>query len=272
MSWQRIDENTYIDDTLVTCAEYQLFIDDMHEQGKHYQPDHWTSYQFSTGQAREPILGVRHSDVVAFCEWLTGRENNDWKYRLPDQAEVKTSSIKAVGKYPLGYWFGVSGQSALAWIGPIPSNPREIMIADLPWLNVGPTFIHSDAAIRYDDIRRELDNNRYNNPTLDQAIGKILNNARLRPLDLDWVAGYSSNLERVRDRSLDHVYVSHHIILPVFHLDLALEAVSALDRAIEGESDSILDLTFYIDICTLQQRIAGRSPAFEGIRLVKERK
>ena len=26
---QRIDENTYIDDTLVTCAEYQLFIDEM---------------------------------------------------------------------------------------------------------------------------------------------------------------------------------------------------------------------------------------------------
>lgn len=27
---QRIDENTFIDDTLVTCVEYQLIIDEMH--------------------------------------------------------------------------------------------------------------------------------------------------------------------------------------------------------------------------------------------------
>ena len=30
-------------------------------------------------------------------------------------------------------------------------------------------------------------------------------------------------------------------------------------------------LNAYIDILTLKERIAGRSPAFEGIRLVKER-
>jgi hypothetical protein len=61
MSWQRIDENIYIDDTLVTCVEYQLFVDEMREQGKYYQPDHWTSYQFPKGLARESILGVRRS-------------------------------------------------------------------------------------------------------------------------------------------------------------------------------------------------------------------
>src|SRR5215216_3807815 len=71
---QRIDENTYIDDTLVTCAEYQLFIDEMRDQGKYFQPDHWTLYQFPEGHAREPILGVRHSDAVMFSEWLTERE------------------------------------------------------------------------------------------------------------------------------------------------------------------------------------------------------
>jgi hypothetical protein len=59
MSWQRIDENTYIDDTLVTCAEYQLFVDEMREEGKYSQPDHWISYQFPGGKAKEPILGLR---------------------------------------------------------------------------------------------------------------------------------------------------------------------------------------------------------------------
>ena len=35
------------------------------------------------------------------------------------------------------------------------------------------------------------------------------------------------------------------------------------------DDDRILDI--FIDLYTLQERIAGRSPAFEGIRLVKER-
>src|SRR5512139_314318 len=86
---QRIDENTYIDDTLVTCAEYQLFIDEMREQGKYYQPDHWTSYQFLEGKAREPILGMRPSDAVAFCEWLTDHQNGEWNYRIPSSREGK---------------------------------------------------------------------------------------------------------------------------------------------------------------------------------------
>src|SRR5688500_16804826 len=104
MSWQRIDENTYIDDTLVTCAEYQLFIDEMREQRKYYQPDHWTTYQFPKGQAREPILGVRYSDAEAFCEWLTNRENGEWKYRLPSQQEAKDYLLTTFIQVPLGYW------------------------------------------------------------------------------------------------------------------------------------------------------------------------
>ena len=76
MSWQSIDENTYIDDTLVTCPEYQLFIDEMREQGKYYQPDHWTSYLFLKGHAREPISGMRKSDALAFCNWLTKRSSS----------------------------------------------------------------------------------------------------------------------------------------------------------------------------------------------------
>src|SRR5574339_91151 len=103
MTWQRIDENTYIDDTLVICAEYQLFIDEMREKGKYYQPDHWISYQFPKGSPREPILGARHSDAVAFCRWLTQRENREWNFRLPFQKESLTHQIKLVNQISLGY-------------------------------------------------------------------------------------------------------------------------------------------------------------------------
>jgi hypothetical protein len=64
MTWRRIDENIHVDDTLVTCTECQLFIDEMREQGKYYQP----SYQFPKGQAQIPILRVRLSDATSFCE------------------------------------------------------------------------------------------------------------------------------------------------------------------------------------------------------------
>lgn len=105
MSWQRIDEYTYIDDSLVTCAEYQLFIDEMREQGKYYQPDHWTSYQFPKGQAQAPILGVRYSDAVAFCDWLTQREGQELNYRLPISIEAKKTKL-VLDRHPgsICYW------------------------------------------------------------------------------------------------------------------------------------------------------------------------
>ena len=118
MTWQRIDENTYIDDTLVTCAEYQLFIDEMRDQGKYYQPDHWIGFRFPDGKAREPILGVRQADAVMFCEWLTNREAGEWKYRLPTQQEADTFHLKLIGTDWLGYWIE-SNQYAkyqFAWI------------------------------------------------------------------------------------------------------------------------------------------------------------
>jgi hypothetical protein len=105
MIWQRIDEDTYIDDTLVTCAEYQLFIDEMREQGEYCQPDHWTSYQFPSGQAQDPILGVRSSDAVKFCNWLNKRDNERWGFRIPTHIEAFQYSLAFPIRTKMGYWF-----------------------------------------------------------------------------------------------------------------------------------------------------------------------
>src|SRR5512145_3354714 len=104
MTWQRIDENTYIDNTLVTCAEYQLFIDEMREQGKYYQPDHWTSYEFLKGKAKEPVLGVRYSDALSFCAWMVEREDGEWSYRLPALIEADQYPLKYYFQIQIGYW------------------------------------------------------------------------------------------------------------------------------------------------------------------------
>jgi formylglycine-generating enzyme required for sulfatase activity len=108
---QRIDENTYIDDTLVTCAEYQLFIDEMRERAKYYQPDHWSSYQFPKGEAQAPIVGVRFSDAKTFCEWLTQREGGEWSFRPPAIGEAEKYKLTNPLHSPLGYWVaGTNGE------------------------------------------------------------------------------------------------------------------------------------------------------------------
>src|SRR5215217_6681552 len=120
MTWQRIDENTYIDDSLVTCAEYQLFIDEMREQKRYYQPDHWSSYEFPKGKAHEPVIGVRQLDAVAFCEWLSNRENEEWIYRLPSSNEAEDYKLRS-SPTKLGYWVQDTDSHAFgfAWISNI---------------------------------------------------------------------------------------------------------------------------------------------------------
>ncbi|NET59986.1 MAG: SUMF1/EgtB/PvdO family nonheme iron enzyme [Symploca sp. SIO2E6] len=86
----RIKENVEIDLSYITCAEYQLFIDEMREVGKNRQPDYWQDYRFPPGDVRKPITGVRVSDAEEFCAWLTQQQSIlGFRYRLPTLAEVE---------------------------------------------------------------------------------------------------------------------------------------------------------------------------------------
>ena len=121
----RIDENTYIDESLITCAEYQLFIDEMLMQGKYVQPYHWVSYQFPSGHGRHPILGVYASDAEAFCNWLSLSDTGEWHYRLPVSVEAKQFPIKDSSKTPVGYWIiGEEGKFQFTWIGNEPLDAK----------------------------------------------------------------------------------------------------------------------------------------------------
>ena len=82
-----IDDSRSIDTDLITCAEYQLFIDHMQSQNEYHQPDHWTTFHFPRGQALEPIVGVRYEDAKDFCQWLTQKQGQT--FRLPDIEESK---------------------------------------------------------------------------------------------------------------------------------------------------------------------------------------
>ena len=84
---QRIDEKREIDQTFISCAEYQLFLDEMRAEKKFRQPDHWTEFRFPKGSALQPIAGVRAQDAKEFCEWLSQKENK--KYRCPTLIEAQ---------------------------------------------------------------------------------------------------------------------------------------------------------------------------------------
>lgn len=84
----RIDDNTYIDETLISCAEYQLFVNEMRGQEKYVQPDHWNSFHYPSHQAHFPVLGVRVVDAKLFCEWLNNRIGENWKFRIPTSKEA----------------------------------------------------------------------------------------------------------------------------------------------------------------------------------------
>ena len=79
----QLDSETHIDTSLITCAEYQVFLDEQRARGLYLQPDHWKSYHFPSGQGNAPVLGVRSSDAIGFCAWLSQREPDPWLYRLP---------------------------------------------------------------------------------------------------------------------------------------------------------------------------------------------
>jgi energy-coupling factor transporter ATP-binding protein EcfA2 len=69
----RVDEDREVDASLVTAAEYQLFIDEQVQSGSRRYPDHWLRDRFPPGTAQDPVRGIRGQDAVAFCQWLTYR-------------------------------------------------------------------------------------------------------------------------------------------------------------------------------------------------------
>jgi hypothetical protein len=351
MTWQRIDENTYIDDTLVTCAEYQLFIDEMREQGKYFQPDHWTSYGFPKGTAKNPILGVRFSDAQMFCRWLTESRDGDWSYRLLDEEEAVKYPIKNFAhKLPVGYWVtGGEEEIVFRWSGEVSDNPRLLNILadeeidrvitksvrpldsglninngiayaidyDNPPLSESQTgsaniFLDTDEDRKKLNLISELD---FASPfdvefTLDTFqnivhekhsffVGSSKGDAYPKVPGLEHLWDFSKEevqtadflIERAKDRALvpDRSLALDQIIIldfirkhtganssikdgRVFFFDLMLDrAMLSAEYESNVGGPNIELLNVIIDLITLRERINGRSPAFEGIRLVKER-
>lgn len=132
----RLKGETYVDTSLVTCAEYQAFLDEQAEQGRYLQPDYWTSPRFLSGQGNKPALGVRSSDAEAFCTWLTERESGPWQYRLPKAGELEEEGIS--GKLPAGTGYWLKDGKGFVWARGVPTLSSNIFqeIANLPFFHM----------------------------------------------------------------------------------------------------------------------------------------
>jgi hypothetical protein len=278
MTWQRIDENTYIDDTLVTCAEYQLFIDEMHEQGKYHQPDHWISYQFPDGHPKEPIFGVRPSDARAFCDWLTKREASTWLFRLPTFYEARNYRLPVTTySSPFAYWlFDVNKYNQT-----IPFLERSIP------LKIGEFTFYitpKKSLEQYTDLIIKLAKNigvslvRDMVTVLAVGLGIALTGA----IDLDhdlafahahnWEIGFDRDLSKPLDYAIDRSRaLAHSLYQTYYNKDVSIKNILNLNSGVDSSLDFIFAVVLYVNILTLRERITGRSPAFEGIRLVRER-
>lgn len=235
-----LNEQTFIDTTLISNAEYRLFLNEQYRQGKYYQPDHWGGFTFPAGQGRQPALGMRRSDAQAFCVWLSERAEGIWRYRLPnekDLAQADQGMWKDLSQ-DTGYW--TEGEQRFVWSRGRPS----------PSLSMNFQAILTNALDRNLTLARA--------DTRDHA--RLLAQARARDLacELDRASAVTSVNVSNQFLTLALAYPDDHHPIPdlaasaneiyffTSHLDLARSGTNAwyltraLDRASTGTSTRAL--------------------------------
>lgn len=218
-SMYRIDDQREIDLTYVTCAEYQLFVDELKDMGFYLQPDHWTSQQHPAGQAQAPISGVRATDAQRFCEWLTWRKGDGLRFRLPRREEVLgfPAQLDSVSSW-------CQDGEAFALVGMSAKNEQLIreQLGKLPILGLSPALpIERDLNQRLDpdllsilDLKVDGDTARSLKAALDRILDLLANRAiglaavidpdvELARLLMRVAAGHSLGMANIERFSLD---------------------------------------------------------------------
>lgn len=301
----RIDEDTYVDTEYINHVEYQLFLDEKYALGESCVPDHWLSNTFPKGMGRLPIVGVRSSDAIAFCTWLTEHAANinlgNWRYRLPRQGEFVNFDQRDthVTNPPIGYWVqNVDNVFFESTVRSLPTCSKDRLEnyfagARRRVLSLAPvrTRTRADGRTRADTRARALDHafDHAYTLALDRVLDLDRNLALALTLDRTLVHVHNSvpDLARAIERTLDYdLYRTlHHTLnrsianrdalaprrndLRLVFLLIAGLLTEFNEKKYEQEITHALAL--YVDFVVLEERISGRLPAYEGIRIVKER-
>jgi NACHT domain/Sulfatase-modifying factor enzyme 1 len=232
----RIDDDHYIDNDLISCAEYQLFIDAHRAVGNYQQPDHWSGTHFPGGSARQPVLGVRPSDAVEFCRWLSECEGSEWSYQIPDRGvggQLPTNS---------GYWVGANGEAELCG-GASTEITLEMLKARLS--KDSNLVVHPRTRDVSSDLNRAfaaaVARTRAGNRDRDLAQARI----RARTSDLAFALDFARNF--TFDRDLDFGFIGarvrDHLLARnfTFDRDLDFDLAGARARAVARNLSLALD-------------------------------
>ncbi|MDX9990858.1 MAG: hypothetical protein RBS68_02305 [Anaerolineales bacterium] len=275
-NWIRIDDDTYIDDSLVTCAEYQLFINEMRAQGKYHQPDHWVDYHFSKGQAKNPILGVRGLDSVIFCEWLSQNDKN-WRYRIPN--DVEGNQFPGLGEIrnSLGYWVSKNSGFGFVWANLSDRDAKfneALVHTNLAVQVSGPEYIGPYSGQQLQDEYDELLHSNMSYGSHEEFRFSEIEIAFRQIAAQNYFKGLVDNLEHKLelyfDRSKPSQIRTYDLIKNEIKEIYELTKSFYYDSVGKPDYRSLKspDFTYLYD---LENRKTGTSPAFEGIRLVRER-
>ncbi len=101
----RVDEDVQIDQSYITFAEYQLYLDEKLGSQKSNPPQELNSYKrFRPGSAKKAITNISWESALGFCAWLSnktlsqGANNIDGQeiyfYRLLTTAEAESHKAK----------------------------------------------------------------------------------------------------------------------------------------------------------------------------------
>lgn len=149
---QRIDEKREIDRAFISCAEYQLFLDDIlgwefhkPKSWKDFYSGDWVTSHFSKGSALNPVFGVQSNDVEAFCLWLSQKTGE--KYRLPRTDEIADNLYTESDTVPPTIWTCTNNSLELFWFS---DNKKRDIVEKLKKISSLPIFLG--------DYRQYVDN------------------------------------------------------------------------------------------------------------------
>lgn len=269
MAWLLINDSTEIDKDLITCAEYQLFLQETIESRP---PSHWKNERFLPGTAKLPVTGVNPNQALAFCEWLNREyQGKGFKYRLPTLAEAQ--------QYPLphdniGYWcnnteklfiYGISDEQWQSWKAKHYSRVelgfiRELLdtliylLESLLDLNVSLILIldriksqrqqHDKTNNRARILNHSLKRVRSLVLILSQNLAQELDNIVRFQLDFpqEWILEKNNVFAYLKDLTSQ---LCHSLEFD-YNIILDLDLIKNLDLGFKGELISQLDLTNYL--------------------------
>jgi len=223
-----------IDPDFLTCAEYQLFLNETRLRGRTHHPDHWPDLQYPRGQAGDPVLGMKGEDAAAFCAWLTERYGSDSHFRLPKFNEINHSLPITKS---LNTWYQEKDKyRLLRFTLPVEESYkrrlRELSDSDLDLPFTLPALLCNHGAR---DFARSLDRVLEGISSRPSELARALKLVRVRARDL---GGY---LTRARDLVRTHNHDYRRVIDLVRVHDLARSLAGDIDIAINIDPDFALD-------------------------------